>query len=87
MGGYEGVLDSQSCALTTLQPGKGLWCKALPRARSLRRMASDALPHLPRDSLAALPEHPDQTRAVLSLPCAVEPPMIYATVTETSQNE
>ncbi len=63
MGGYEGVLRSQSSALTTLQPADGLWCTATPRARSLRRMASDALPPLPHtvgDSLDPLPEHPGE---------------------------
>ncbi|CAL8464267.1 g3802 [Coccomyxa elongata] len=64
MGGYEGVLRSQSCALTTLQPESGLWCTAVPRVRSQRCNSSDVLPQLPHDVLATLPEHPDETRTM-----------------------
>ncbi|BDA49870.1 Cytochrome P450 3A28 [Coccomyxa sp. Obi] len=64
MGGYEGVLRSQSCALTTLQPENGLWCTAVPRVRSLRSTSSEVLPQLPHDILATLPEHPDETRTM-----------------------
>jgi hypothetical protein len=57
MGGYEGVLRSQSSALTTLQPDKGLWMHCIPRSANFRRIASDI------DILPALPEDPDNPSA------------------------
>lgn len=68
MGGKEGVLKSQSVALSTLQPEGGLWVHCTPRSLQggqlgMHRVAGIGLPGMPRPGsagqLEALPEHPD----------------------------
>lgn len=68
MGGKEGVLKSQSVALSTLQPEGGLWAHCIPRSlkgsqTGVHQMAANGLPGMPRPSssgqLEPLPEHPD----------------------------
>ena len=68
MGGKEGVLKSQSVALSTLQPEGGLWVHCIPRSLQsgqlgVHRIAGIGLPKVPRPGssgqLEALPEHPD----------------------------
>ena len=68
MGGKEGVLKSQSVALSTLQPEGGLWVHCIPRSlkgsqMSVHQVAGNGLPGMPRPSssgqLEPLPEHPD----------------------------
>ena len=72
MGGKEGVLKSQSIALSTLQPEGGLWVHCIPRRLQgshlgVHRMAGNGLPGMPRPGscgqLEALPEHPDASCA------------------------
>lgn len=75
MGGKEGVLKSQSMALSTLQPEGGLWVRCIPRSPAANRKAGDALPGLARagssGQLEALPEHPGESCAQASQPAGL----------------
>ena len=81
MGGKEDVLESQSIALSTLQPEGGLWVRCIPRIPAANRKAGDALPGLTRagssGQLEALAEHPGKGCAQASQPALRKTPLLH----------
>lgn len=74
MGGKEGVLASQSMALSTLQPEGGLWVHCSPRRHGIGARTADDQGLARAGSsgqLAALPEHPGESCALPSGACCM----------------